>query len=140
MLNRRSFVVAAAASSLVVPVGFAAPGKVRDLYNKDLSFSDFATTNVGERLEIDGFMAPPLKAESDFFVLTRRPMSVCPFCETEADWPGDIVAVYTKYVVTVFPFNIPIRVSGVLELGTYRDEELGFVSLMRLVDAEIWTI
>lgn len=34
-----------------------------------------------------------LTAESDFFVLTRYPMSVCPFCSNAADWPVDIVLV-----------------------------------------------
>ena len=27
-----------------------------------------------------------------FFVLTSMPMAVCPFCETEAQWPDDIVS------------------------------------------------
>ena len=83
-----------------------------------------------------GFMAPPLKAEATFFVLTRMPMAVCPFCETEADWPSDIVVVYTEEPISVVPFNFPIRVSGRLELGVYKDEAMGFVSRVRLVDAD----
>ena len=81
-------------------------------------------------------MAPPLKAEATFFVLTRMPMSVCPFCESEADWPSDIVVVYTDEPISVVPFNFPIRVSGRLELGVYKDEAMGFVSRVRLVDAD----
>lgn len=80
-------------------------------------------------------MAPPLRAESSFFVLTRRPMAVCPFCNNAADWPSDIVAIYTKRVVDVIAFNIPISVTGILELGTYKDPEFGFVSRVRLSDA-----
>ncbi|MGI9492225.1 MAG: hypothetical protein ACR2QF_07500 [Geminicoccaceae bacterium] len=121
----------------------AAPGlraettafKMRDLYEKDLSFSKLAQEFDGKAIEIQGFMAPPLKAESQFFVLTKKPMSVCPFCETEADWPDDIVVVYTEDVVDVVPFNLPIAVHGKLSLGTYRDEEIGFVSRVRLIDA-----
>ena len=41
-----------------------------------------------------GFMAPPLKAEAKFFVLTEIPMSICPFCSSDADWPDNIVVVY----------------------------------------------
>lgn len=109
--------------------------KMRELYEKDLSFSRIALDHEDRDIQVKGFMAPPLKAESNFFVLTKKPMSVCPFCETEADWPDDIVVVYTEDVVDVVPFNVPIAVDGKLSLGTYRDEEIGFVSRVRLVDA-----
>ena len=109
--------------------------RMRDLYGEDGSFSDFATSMEGARIVVAGFMAPPLKAESRFFVLTKRPMAVCPFCETAAEWPDDILAVYTKRTVKVTPFNVGIEVSGVLELGEYKDDETGFVSLVRLTDA-----
>ncbi len=109
--------------------------KMRELYEKDLSFSALAEEHDGRDIEIKGFMAPPLKAEANFFVLTKKPLSVCPFCETEAEWPDDIVVVYTEDTVSVIPFNYPISVRGKLSLGTYKDEEIGFVSRVRLVDA-----
>ena len=109
--------------------------RMRDLYNKDLSFSDLALENLGNRIQVDGFMAPPLKAESSFFVLTKQPMAVCPFCEPTTPWPDDLLAIYAKRVVDVVPFNIPIRVEGVLELGPYTDPETGFHSKVRLTDA-----
>lgn len=112
-----------------------APMKLRDLYNKDLSFSDQALAAEGNRVTIAGFMAPPLKADSVFFVLTKMPMAVCPFCEPGMPWPDDILAVYAKRVVDVIPFNVPITVTGVLELGDAVDPELGFFSKVRLVDA-----
>ena len=108
---------------------------LRDLYNKDLSFSALAEEKKGQRITVEGFMAPPLRADSNFFVLTRRPMATCPFCSSAADWPSDIVAIYTKRLVKVIAFNIPIAVTGVLELGTYKDPEFGFVSRVRLADA-----
>jgi hypothetical protein len=86
-------------------------------------------------VSVTGFMAPPLKAESSFFVLTKRPMAVCPFCETSADWPDDILAIYTKRAIDVVPFNIRIRTEGTLELGTFKDPDTGFVSRVRIVDA-----
>ena len=111
------------------------PMLMRDLYNKDLSFSDRAQALEGERISVAGYMAPPLKADSDFFVLTARPMAVCPFCETEADWPDDILAVYTKRSLKTVPFNVRIVTTGELALGTFTDPELGFVSRVRLMDA-----
>ena len=80
-------------------------------------------------------MAPPLKANATFFVLTKMPMAVCPFCETAAEWPDDILAVYIKRRLRVIPFNIGIAAEGVLELGPVRDEETGFLSMVRLVNA-----
>lgn len=112
-----------------------APIRLRDLYNRDMSFSDLALSHQGDRITISGFMAPPLKAESNFFVLTKMPMAVCPFCEPGMPWPDDILAVYAKRVVNVLPFNVPIETTGVLELGDYVDPELGFYSKVRLTDA-----
>lgn len=109
--------------------------KVRDLYGKDARVSATALSLVGERIVIRGFMAPPLKAESRFFVLTQRPMSVCPFCESAADWPTDIIAVYTKRSFKVVPFNVRIATTGILEMGEFTDPETGFVSMVRLVNA-----
>jgi hypothetical protein len=79
-----------------------------------------------------GFMAPPLKPTLAFFVLTQIPMSICPFCSTDADWPSNIVLVKLGDPVTALPFDQPIRVTGLLELGTQVDAETGFVSLVRI--------
>ena len=133
-MNRRSFVLAVALAPLALPARADAL-RVRELYARDRSLSDVARASLGERIDVRGFMAPPLRAESDFFVLTKMPMSVCPFCETAAEWPDDILAVYTKRTVRVVPFNRGIVVSGVLETGEYRDPATGFVSLVRLMDA-----
>lgn len=136
LLSRRNTLLGLAAAPFARAArAERAPILLRDLYNKDRSFSDLATGLAGQRITVDGFMAPPLRAESSFFVLTRRPMAVCPFCNNAADWPADIVAVYTKRLVQVIGFNIPIGVTGLLELGTFRDPDLGFVSRVRLVDA-----
>ena len=137
MLNRRR-AIGLTAGALAAPGLLSAaegPVKLRDLYDRDRWMSDLATSNVGERITVEGFMAPPLKARAQFFVLTKMPMAVCPFCETSAEWPDNILAVYTKRVVNVIPFNVGIEARGVLELGEYRDPETGFVSMVRLADA-----
>ena len=136
-MNRRKF-LAATGALLTGPALLRAgegPIKLRDLYNRDQSFSDLALSLEGKNVDVDGFMAPPLKANSKFFVLTKMPMAVCPLCETEAEWPDDIVAIYTRRVIRVVPFNWPIMVSGRLDLGTYMDEEFGFLSRVRVVEA-----
>ena len=86
----------------------------------------------GRDVAMEGFMAPPLKPTLNFFVLTRAPMSICPFCSTDADWPSDIVLIYLEKPVVALPFDRPVRVEGKLELGTRTDEETGFVSLVRI--------
>jgi hypothetical protein len=86
----------------------------------------------GKLVRISGFMAPPLKPTLRFFVLTKVPMSICPFCSTDADWPNDIVVVKLSQPVTALPFDRPIMVTGRLELGYQLDEETGFVSLVRV--------
>ena len=139
-LSRRAFLTGAAATAglALLPKPSRAgnrPVKMRDLYNKDLSYSDRARAWEDTRISVSGYMAPPLKAESTFFVLTKRPMSVCPFCETEAEWPDDILAVYTKRIFKVVGFNVPIIVHGILKLSAYKDPETGFVSRVRLVDS-----
>jgi hypothetical protein len=111
------------------------PLRMRDLYEKDRSFSDLARRLEGERVTVRGYMAPPLRANSRFFVLTKRPMAVCPFCESEAEWPDDILAVHAKRVIDVEPFNVPLETRGRLALGGHTDPETGFVSRVRLEDA-----
>ena len=142
-MNRRTFIASSLASATLLMGTTMASRlaqadtviKLRDLYARDRGVSDLALSLEGKRITVDGFMAPPLKAESKFFVLTRIPMAVCPFCETEADWPDDILAVYTKRTVDVVPFNVRLQSRGVLELGPYRDPETGFLSMVRLADA-----
>lgn len=87
---------------------------------------------VGKRVQISGFMAPPLKPTLNFFVLTKVPMSICPFCSTDADWPNDIILVKLSQPVDALPFDRPITVTGRLEVGYQLDEETGFVSLVRI--------
>lgn len=138
-MNRRTMLstgLALAATPLLPGRALAEDAaKIRDLYAGGRNLSDWALGKVGSRVTFEGYMAPPLKANSKFFVLTALPMSVCPFCETEAEWPLNIVAVYGKRTIEVIPFNRKIEVRGRLETGSYRDPDTGFLSLVRLEDA-----
>ena len=105
-----------------------------------LELSDKLVALNGKPVEISGFMAPPLKAEAGFFVLTREPVSLCPFCDSEAEWPSDIVVVFLREGVRFSQTNRAISVSGTLEIGSKLDPKTGFVSLVRLIDADYHSI
>lgn len=111
--------------------------RFQELYGRRMVFSARVQALTGQRVVIRGFMAPPLKAQANFFVLTRMPMAVCPFCDNEADWPSDIILVLMERIVPAIPFNRPIDVRGILETGVKTDPATGFVSRMRLVDADV---
>ena len=141
MLSRRSVLSGVAALPLVsaLPsVARATPSLlIRDIYVGGGDFSEAANGLVGQEIIIPGFMAPPLKPDATFFVLTRRPMAVCPFCDNEADWPRDIVLVKLADAIEWLPFNVAIEARGILELGTEVDEDTGFVCRVRLAQAEV---
>jgi hypothetical protein len=111
-----------------------------ELYSKfgvlGLEFSEKVKSLAGQEITINGFMAPPLKAEAAFFVLTEIPMSLCPFCSSDSDWPDNIVVVYLGEKQTFVQPSQTIEARGVLEFGSWTDPETGFVSLLRLRNAE----
>lgn len=102
---------------------------------RGLQFSDILLALNGKPVVMRGYMAPPLKAESKFFVLTREPMAICPFCQSDADWPSDIVVVYLDHASPLVSGGEPVIVRGRLEVGSAIDGETGFVSQIRVVDA-----
>jgi len=142
-MHRRHFLMTAASAPILcaptvlraTPGDPDAPIKVRDLYTRERGFSDLATTLQGQRISVEGYMAPPLKAQSSFFVLTARPMAVCPFCESEVEWIENILPVQTKRIVDPVYYTVGIETRGVLSLETFTDPETGFVGKMRLTDA-----
>lgn len=96
-----------------------------------LILSDKLVSLDGQRVTMQGYMAPPLKPELDFFVLTRIRLAYCPFCSTAADWPDDIAVVYLLDGTTL-PTLKPLRLTGRLEVGAAVDPETGLVSLVRI--------
>lgn len=102
-----------------------------------LAFSSKLEASAGETVDFLGYAAPPLKADADFFVLTRYPMGVCPFCESEADWPPDIVYIKLPEGGTDTIIFGALKVTGTLEVGTATDPETGFVSRVRIQAAKV---
>lgn len=139
LLSRRQFLRACAGAPFFLTALPLRPARATattvgfdDLYERETVLTAKVQSLNGHDVEMVGYMAPPLKAEAAFFVLTRSPMAVCPFCETEMQWPDDIVLVLTDEPITAIPYNIRIRVSGRLDLGFEKDDATGFVSLIRL--------
>jgi len=129
------------AMSLLIAPAKAAPTMLDfdHLYGKisvlGLEFSDAVKQAAGKTVAMRGFMAPPLKAEAAFFVLTEIPMALCPFCSSDSDWPDNIIVVYLGEKQTFVQPSARIEVTGTLEMGSWTDPETGFVSLLRLRNA-----
>lgn len=141
-LTRRGFLAASAlfATSLAGPALAAAEMFTFDMLYKSngvlgLVFSDRLLATKDKEMAITGYMAPPLKAESDFFVLTREPMAICPFCQSDSDWPVDILVVYLAGASPLVAAGTKVAVTGRLEIGSWTDPATGFVSQLRLRDA-----
>ncbi|MGK9254314.1 hypothetical protein [Paenibacillus humicus] len=107
-----------------------------ELYGKEtvrgLTFSDKLKELDGQKVEMIGYMAPPLTATVRFFVLTRIPLAICPFCSSDADWPSDIVVVNLPKGSEMTPTEHQVKITGTLSVGSMTDEETGFVSLIRI--------
>lgn len=109
--------------------------RFRDMYGPGMVLANSFTARQGKNVEIQGFMAPPLKPDASFFILTKMPMAVCPFCDNEADWPEDVILVKLDTPFEILRFNRRITVQGKLSLGVEVDQETGFVSRVRLLHA-----
>lgn len=120
----------------VVPLQF---GEFYDGFDlrRGLLLSDKLTSLDGQRVVIEGYMAPPLKPALDWFVLTKVPLALCPFCSTDADWPQDIVLAYMPDGETIIATEDPLRLIGTLQVGTSTDAETGMVSVIRLYVEEL---
>lgn len=141
MTGRRALIGAPAALLLPAAAQAAAPERLGfdELYGTwsvtGLRFSEKVTRLAGGSVTMRGYMAPPLTAEAIFFVLTREPMAMCPFCSSDAEWPPDIVVVYLRRRALPLDPSQRIEVTGRLETGSWTDAESGFVSQLRLKDA-----
>jgi hypothetical protein len=138
VLSRRSLVgLACLAPFAALPAQAAAElVTFADLSAADDVYTDKARKLAGQSVQMHGYMAPPLKPEIDFFVLTSLPTAICPFCDAAASWPDDIVLVQLSRPVRALAYDILLNVSGTLDIGEKTDAATGFVSLVRLREAK----
>lgn len=147
-MKRRTFTQGLLAPLALAAVGsnvLAAPStrlRMRDLYsNRDKTkFSEKAESLAGTEVEIWGYMAPPLKVDLDFFILSDVPADECPFCLAESDWIETIVFIRMQEPAAFQTATQMIWTKGVLDLGTDTDPGTGFVSRVRLLDATFGTV
>lgn len=99
---------------------------------KVYEFSEAIKDLEGQLVTMKGYAAPPLRADWKFFVLTRIPMAVCPFCSSDAEWPPDIVLIKLPDTFDDYLFG-GFQVTGKLELGSETDPDTGFVSKVRII-------
>jgi hypothetical protein len=136
-LSRRSVLgLACLAPFACLPAYAAELVTFADISVADDQFTERARKLAGKVVEMRGYMAPPLKPEIDFFVLTSLPTAICPFCDAAASWPDDIVLVKLSRPVRALAYDRLLDVSGILEIGIDTDAATGFVSLVRLRDAK----
>jgi hypothetical protein len=137
--GRRLVLAALLGVALVPPAWSAETLAFGELYARQtvLGFEYSVKTKglSGREVRILGYLAPPLKPDVPFFVLTRAPVALCPFCNSDADWPSDIVVVYPRERFSSTQDGMPVAVTGTLEVGSKRDPATGFVSLVRVIDA-----
>jgi hypothetical protein len=137
LISRRSVLsLACLAPFATLPARAAQLVSFADLSVADDVYTEKARRLAGTVVEMRGYMAPPLKPEIDFFVLTSLPTAICPFCDAAASWPDDIVLVKLSRPVRALAYDILLNVSGTLEIGEQTDAATGFVSLVRLRDAK----
>jgi hypothetical protein len=135
-LSRRSILgLACLAPFTSLPARAAELVSFADISVADDQYTEKARQLAGKVVAMRGYMAPPLKPEIDFFVLTSLPTAICPFCDAAASWPDDIVLVQLSRPVRALAYDRLLNVSGILEIGIETDEKTGFVSLVRLRDA-----
>ena len=144
MVNRRTFSLGLASLPLV---GAASPalasrtrirmGQLYD-YDNDFAYSEVAHELQGSEVEIQGFMAPHLKVNSEFFVLSNVPVESCPFCASEDEWLDTIIFVVMREQQEAIDPGTLIWTRGTLDIGTATDEATGFVSRVRLLDADFY--
>ena len=131
--TRRDTLYMAACAPLVVSSAKAAEALTfKDIWLEGDAISEKAKANIGLDVEMQGYMAPPIKTEVQFFVLTKIPTAICPFCDSTAAWPEDIVLVLMSRPIRAIDYDRLIRVQGTLEFGTAVDAATGFVSRVRL--------
>jgi hypothetical protein len=137
MLTRRTLLIAAALGpGLCIPAAAARRVRMFELYDDNNDFSQVAKELNGQRVAMQGFMAPHLKVDSDFFILSNTPVETCPFCAAEGDWIDSIVFVRMRRKQEAVDPGAVIMVEGKLEIGPEKDPETGFFSKVRITDAD----
>ncbi|HEX7053495.1 MAG TPA: hypothetical protein VF211_06105 [Burkholderiales bacterium] len=109
----------------------------RDIFG--LRLAERVRALAGQPVRLRGYMASPLAAQDDFFVLTRSPLVACPFCEPGTSWPQDVVPVQLERETPFVHEPLAVEAVGLLEVARRPDPRTGGLRLARLCDAR-WRV
>jgi hypothetical protein len=101
-----------------------------------LILSDKLVSLDGQRVTMQGFMAPPLQLDLSWFQLTLTPLGACPFCSSAETVLPDMVTVYPIKESTIYTWQ-GVQVTGRMEVGPASDPETGMYSLVRIYADEV---
>lgn len=148
MINRRNALRLSTSFVALAAFGLgeakAAPARValeeihREPDLPGVEYSTKARKLVGQRVRVEGFLAPHAGGRAaPFLVLAGQPMVGCPHCLGAFDLPGDSLVAYFGSRLGMAETGIPVAVEGVLDIGSRTDAQTGFVSTVRLFDARL---
>ncbi|MCR4620797.1 MAG: hypothetical protein K5663_01810 [Clostridiales bacterium] len=105
-----------------------------------LGFSGASNINLlksldGKQVEITGYMATVSPVTGEFIYLMNLPYQSCPFCKPNTTELSNTIAVYAKKGSRFDFTDRAVKVTGKLEMGTYKDE-FGYDYSYRIVDAK----
>lgn len=106
---------------------------VTEIKFKDMpTLADLEELN-GEKVSITGFMATisPLQGQSIYLI--NMPYQNCPFCKPNTNELVNTMAVYAPENKPFVFTDVPVTITGTLELGEFNDE-LGYSYKYRIVD------
>lgn len=103
-----------------------------------LILSDKAISLDGRQVTMQGFMAPPLQVDLNWFQLTLTPVGACPFCTSAQTVVPDMITVYPIKDSVLYSLE-PVQVTGRFEVGAASDPETGMFSLARIYAEEVET-
>ncbi len=107
----------------------------------ELSFADAVSLDEIKKLDgrtvtIIGFMSTTSPLDGSYMYLQNMPYQSCPFCLPNTNILANTIAVYAPKGQSFRFQDIPLKVTGVIEVGSMMDE-LGYEYNYRLVDAKI---
>ncbi len=144
IVSRRTFVASLAAFAAYLAGGagrFALATthtflKFSDIWLPGMKISEKAKQLHGKPVVMRGFMSPTPNPDEPAFVLTKIARPIPPGVGEIDEYPDDAILVRLAEPQPLLPYNVPIKTTGTLEVGTQIDEATNFVSRVRIVGAK----
>ena len=86
-------------------------------------------------LGLSGILAPPLNADTGSIKFTQKPVSICPFCSPDVEWPPAIVLTYVPRMTEPTAPVMMTEVTSILGFNPSTGPASGIVSKAGLSSA-----